>query len=161
MSCTLAWPCKNGVIIWLSRREPIIPSHYSAKFDGDRHWEREDITFLICQVTSCDHVIIGHKTLCGKLLIPSHDYFKSDAYRSYASKDETFLFWHMASCKNMIKGTCDLVTERYSFTLSTHPTTFGVCKIKYLQYVTWPSNHVTLQVKTTPSKSPLCPAWCL
>ena len=72
-------------------------------------------------------------TLCGKLLIPGHDYFKSDAYRSYASKDETFLFWHMASCKHMIKGTCDLVTERYSLTLSTHPTAFGVCKIKYLQ----------------------------
>ena len=62
LSCKLMSAHEKWVV-WLNRWECVFFSHHSTKFVDDKSCERKDITFLIRQVSSRDHLIKGHMTL--------------------------------------------------------------------------------------------------
>ena len=96
-------PLEKGVI-WVN-----LISHHYAKFVGDRSCGRGDRTYLICNMTWCDHKIKGHINFQKGTSDPSYQCTKFDAYRSCEKRHKIVLIRHMASLDPMIKGIHDLL----------------------------------------------------
>lgn len=89
------WAC-NQVVIWLGCREPLSLNLDSLKFGSHTFCRKGNPTFLICHITSREHVI---KVICtnrGELVRLSHHSAMFAGIKSCGRENITFLFvsWH-------------------------------------------------------------------
>ena len=74
----------------------------SNKFDAYRSCRNGNITFLFCQLTSCNHMIKGTYDLVSGSQSTYAITVKFDAYRCCGNRDTAFLFCHMV-CDHIMK----------------------------------------------------------